>query len=170
MIRITAAGNSCGVKLLHGEIYYKTAETYFKDLAGLYYKADGSQAVPPYKEDAHADHTVFVYSHQPAKYTIGHDIKKYIEDHNLGTVTVSATGINPVHKSPICVWVWVRNNETFEKHCKELLCNSGASPTAGLTNSTGSEVLLPLGAMTLSAALGGSASSNIAIGRNSTPA
>lgn len=124
MITISDAPNSCGLKLLGGEINYKTAETYFKDLAGIFFKQDMEKQpdnTARWAKRPLADHTMFLYTHAPKLYTIGSLIKDYIEKHNLGTVVVSAEGNNPVHDRKIAVWVWTRDNIAFAKHCKELL-------------------------------------------------
>lgn len=124
MITISDAANSCGLKLLGGETLYKTPETYFKDLAGKFFSEDKTKIIDHtarWRKMALADHTQFIYSHQPSKFKIGTQIKEYIEQHGLGTVIVSELGNNPVHDSKIAVWVWTRDNKAFETHCIALL-------------------------------------------------
>lgn len=116
MITISDCPNSCGVKLLHGETSYKSVVNWMTDLAKKTYTKHGDATA-----EGRYNYTQFMYTHNPTKYQIGHDIKKYIEDNALGIVTVTPEGNNPVHRSSICLWIWTRDNEAFKKHSLELL-------------------------------------------------
>jgi hypothetical protein len=148
LITINPVSISCGLHALGGETNYKTAETYFKDLASKFfvlYKPT-NQFVP--SGMIGTNHTVFIFSHSPTRHDIGKKIAEYIEKHELGSVTVSPVGHNPIHHSKICVWTWVRDNKKFNEHCIALLeakCNSATPVTAAPTNFQALEGLLSFG-------------------------
>lgn len=125
MLRMVDTTVSCGIKLLAGEVNYKTAETYFKDLATYHFNPDMTpkhQVTGLWSARTPFEYTVFIWTHAPAQYTIGSLMKDYIEKHKLGTVVVSEAGENPVHKGrKIAVWVWTRDNAAFAAHCEKLL-------------------------------------------------
>lgn len=135
MISAVLCPTSCGVQLLRGEHYYKTPETYFKDLVQQ-----------PWMDSTY---TQFMYTHSEALYDIGDKIAGYIHKHNLGFVMKSRAGNNPVHGRNITVWVWTRDNIGFMKHREELLapkkeelCPKSTKPvTAASTKSQASETL-----------------------------
>jgi hypothetical protein len=112
----------CGLRLLHGEYHYKTAETYFKDFAT--YFSSG-------KNPTHTDYPMgwaflrvgaLVFEHG-TNYDIGDRIKDYIEKNGLGTVYVSEPLPNPVHGPDhrFRIFTWVHDLKALEKHCTDLL-------------------------------------------------
>lgn len=151
MIKI-AETPSCGFRILCGEIYYKTVETYFKDLAALHFDTTGKKKnnlgqPGSYTKHNLADFSLFAWTHPPEQYPIGGKMVEYIEKHNLGSVTVSPKGKNPLHNEHdgSVVYVWVRDNENFERHCKELLgCNSPSQKTAAPSTSMEPVSSIPL--------------------------
>lgn len=118
---------SCGVRLIRGEMEYKTAAVFFKDFISL---------------ETH-ERTIFIWTHSEVAYPeIGDKITKYIHDNGLGTVVKSKPGGNPVHSGrEITVWVWTRDNKAFAKHAEDL-CKSIKQATAEPLNSTVSGSLL----------------------------
>lgn len=155
MLRIVETP-SCGLFFLGGETLYKTAETYFKDLAALCFGKDGKQT--GYRLDKPRITTdinkmcLFVWTHSPDVHSIGELMREYIEKHHLGTVTVSPKGKNPLHKEHdgAVVWTWVRDNVNFEKHCKgllspkDVLCPSTPPTAAASSKLEVAEGLIPM--------------------------
>lgn len=129
MLTINDCPVSCGVKIIGGETQYQTAKVFVKDFLKL-------------KDNHGLQHTQFVFTHcvnpksqnrgahiQKDNRCMGDKIEEFVKTHNLGVITRSEPGTNPLHperkvdptsKNPIwqvnyehkiVVWVWTIPHE-----------------------------------------------------------
>lgn len=112
MISDAVFPNCCGLRLLHGEQYYQTAEAYFKDFAAQHKSGRISSVI--FQVGG------LMFEHRQ-EHTIGKKIVEYIEKHGLGVVNVSPPIPNPVHGGrPFIVYTWIHNRDALRTHLAEL--------------------------------------------------
>lgn len=112
MLNVHDFSVSCGVKVIGGETTYQTAEAFVKDFFTI-------------KQNRYFFYTQFIFTHctsptatnrgaqvQKDNRCMGDKIEEYVKTHNLGVITRSEPGSNPVHPETkehprkIVVWVW----------------------------------------------------------------